>query len=222
MELPPPTLQRAASAGDMHHGHTAYKRAFARFRDGNHSASDDDETTFVVRDTKDKQAANAVPLMTGRQRRRMTARVKHGDFSSQRKKRRVYFACVSSDIDVQDLFDYLTGAGGSYQGWTYKIYDRVLWMFKPGSSGAAGTGASGVDSIVDRADSHFRRQQRAEGAAADHVPWDHLQERSPIKELNHDEEIYNVGVEMSRSAHSIFEPGSQEVFVFEFGATVMW
>lgn len=205
---PPPKLQRASSAGDMVTG--AYKRAFARFREGYHSTgeieydSNDDGGAFT---NKDKQSEQA--LMTARQRQRLAARGTHGGFSSQRKKRRLHCACVSSDIDVQDLFDYLTGSGGSYQGWTYKIYDRVLWMFKAGT-------AEDSTSLVNIADSHYRRQQQAEGSAADHVPSSSSVNRS------HDQDIYNVGLVMSQSAHNIFQPGSQEVFVFEFGATVMW
>lgn len=47
-------------------------------------------------------------LRTGRQRKKLAARTKGGEFQARRRKRRVYFCCVSSDIDVQRMFDYLT------------------------------------------------------------------------------------------------------------------
>ena len=46
---------------------------------------------------------------------------------------RVYFCCVSSDIDVQKLFDYLVGSGvAGGHGWKYHLYNDVLHLYKPG------------------------------------------------------------------------------------------
>jgi len=39
---------------------------------------------------------------------------------------------VSSDIDVQKLFDYLVGAGGLLHGWRYRLYNDVLHLYKAG------------------------------------------------------------------------------------------
>ena len=91
-------------------------------------------------------------LRTGRQRKKLAARTKGGEFQARRKKRRVYFCCVSSDIDVQKLFDYLVttdtmagidssgGGGGASAGahhsrnWRYELYPGgdVLHLFRPG------------------------------------------------------------------------------------------
>ena len=73
-------------------------------------------------------------LRTGRQRKKLAARSKGGEFQSRRKKRRVYFCCVSSEIDVQKLFDYLVGAGGLLHGWKYQLHGGVLHLFKGGVS----------------------------------------------------------------------------------------
>jgi uncharacterized Rmd1/YagE family protein len=72
-------------------------------------------------------------VRTGRQRKKLAARSKGGEFRAKRKKRRVYFCCVSSDIDVQKLFDYLVGAGSLLNGWKYELYADVLRLFKPGA-----------------------------------------------------------------------------------------
>ena len=42
---------------------------------------------------------------------------------------------MSSDIDVQKLFDYLVGAGGLLNGWKYQLYPGgdVLHLFKAGT-----------------------------------------------------------------------------------------
>ena len=44
-------------------------------------------------------------MKTGRQRKRMAARSKGGEFQAKRRKRRVYFCCIGSEIDVEKLVD---------------------------------------------------------------------------------------------------------------------
>ena len=44
-------------------------------------------------------------MKTGRQRKRMAARSKGGEFQARRRKRRVYFCCIGSEIDVEKLAD---------------------------------------------------------------------------------------------------------------------
>lgn len=63
----------------------------------------------------------------------MAARSKGGEFQSKRRKKRVYFCCVSSDIDVLKLFDYLVGASGLLHGWKYRLYNDVLHLYKAGT-----------------------------------------------------------------------------------------
>ena len=71
-------------------------------------------------------------VRTGRQRKKLAARSKGGEFRQRRKKRRLYFCCVSSEIDVQKLFDYLVGAGSLLNGWKYQLHADVLHLYKPG------------------------------------------------------------------------------------------
>lgn len=72
-------------------------------------------------------------LRTGRQRKKLAARSKGGEFQARRRKRRVYFCCICSEIDIPKMFDYLTGAEELFfSGWEFSMYGDVLHMFKPG------------------------------------------------------------------------------------------
>eukprot|EP00597_Dinobryon_sp_UTEXLB2267_P005294 CAMPEP_0170059624 /NCGR_PEP_ID=MMETSP0019_2-20121128/1835_1 /TAXON_ID=98059 /ORGANISM="Dinobryon sp., Strain UTEXLB2267" /LENGTH=444 /DNA_ID=CAMNT_0010264927 /DNA_START=88 /DNA_END=1419 /DNA_ORIENTATION=- len=60
-------------------------------------------------------------MKTGRQRKRIAARSKGGEFQARRRKRRVYFCCLGSEIDVEKLADSLNG-----MAMKCKLYDEVL------------------------------------------------------------------------------------------------
>jgi uncharacterized Rmd1/YagE family protein len=64
---------------------------------------------------------------TGRQRKKHTTRAKGGEFQSQRKKRRLYFCCVSHDIDIKDLFEHVSLAiANSNAQWKAKLFGDAL------------------------------------------------------------------------------------------------
>jgi len=169
-----------------------------------------------------------VSNMTGRQRKKVASRSKGGDFINQRKKRRLYFACVSNEIDIQDLFDYLIGSGGSYQqqGWNYMIYDRVVWLYKeskksPINSNGAGTGNEYSSIYQDKdifsmQDIHHNQNHNYNKVDESNP----VCSTFPLKDgLNSIEQI------MATTDHyKIVESGSgaQEIFIFDFGAVVMW
>jgi uncharacterized Rmd1/YagE family protein len=69
-------------------------------------------------------------LRTGRQRKKLAARSKGGEFQQKRKKRRVYFCCVSSEIDVEQLHDDFEKIAG--QRWRSGMYEGVLHLFMTG------------------------------------------------------------------------------------------
>lgn len=48
-------------------------------------------------------------IKTSRQRKKSAVRTKGSEFISTTRKNRVYFCCISSEIDVQKLHDYLVG-----------------------------------------------------------------------------------------------------------------
>ena len=133
-------------------------------------------------------------LKTGRQRKKLAARSKGGEFQARRKKRRVYFCCISSDIDIQKLYDYLVGAGGLLNGWQYQLYPGgdVLHLYKP----------SRDDRETDpRSQSPDMRRMHSDIATTDH-------------DMNQSRPFEN--------ALTLSAPGTQEVFVFDFGAAVFW
>eukprot|EP00601_Ochromonadales_sp_CCMP2298_P026305 CAMPEP_0173277962 /NCGR_PEP_ID=MMETSP1143-20121109/4364_1 /TAXON_ID=483371 /ORGANISM="non described non described, Strain CCMP2298" /LENGTH=140 /DNA_ID=CAMNT_0014215097 /DNA_START=78 /DNA_END=497 /DNA_ORIENTATION=- len=76
-----------------------------------HSYSADEFSKEHHRDMRDK-------ARTGRQRKRMAARTVRGsEFRQHRKKRRVYFCCLSSDIDLPKMLDYVLDGGELFAGW---------------------------------------------------------------------------------------------------------
>lgn len=64
-------------------------------------------------------------LRTGRQRKKTAARTKGGEFQAQRRKRRVYFCCISNEIDVEKLVDEFQVP---HFGMTGQLYDEVLHL----------------------------------------------------------------------------------------------
>mmetsp|Transcript_1169 Transcript_1169/g.1899 ORF Transcript_1169/g.1899 Transcript_1169/m.1899 type:complete len:426 (+) Transcript_1169:137-1414(+) len=64
---------------------------------------------------------------TGRQRKKQTARTKGGEFEAQRKKRRIYFCCVATEIHLQDLYEHISIAiVNSKSTWKTKRYGDAL------------------------------------------------------------------------------------------------
>eukprot|EP01038_Epipyxis_sp_PR26KG_P013997 gene13997-18773_t len=67
-------------------------------------------------------------MRTGRQRKRNAARSKGGEFQAKRRKRRIYFCCVGSQIDVELLLNdqFSSSSRLSMLG---KMYDEVLHLY---------------------------------------------------------------------------------------------
>lgn len=102
--------------------------------DGNDTDPEDDDkrSTLSVDEFGESQNFANRLLRTGRQRKKLAARSKGGEFRQRRKKRRLYFCCLSSEIDVQKLFDHLVGAESLSHGWKYQLYADVLHLYKAG------------------------------------------------------------------------------------------
>lgn len=79
------------------------------------------------------QAYGNKNVRTGRQRKKIAARSKGGEFQTRRKKRRVYFCCISSEIDIQKLQEYLINANDLLYDWKLEMYNDVLHLYKPGT-----------------------------------------------------------------------------------------
>ena len=138
---------KRAGRGDFGDGEAPYGRAYSDFEvtddeDGNKGGPSGlggtmgtDEFGETANPNRDKS------LRTGRQRKKLAARTKGGEFQARRRKRRVYFCCISSDVDVQRVFDDLTasagaglGSSGLPAGWKFQLYPGgdVLHVYKPG------------------------------------------------------------------------------------------
>jgi len=165
-------------------------------------------------------------MILGRQRKKFAARSKGGEFQQKRKKRRVYFCCVSSDIDVQKLYDYLVGAGGLLNGWQFQIYCDVLHLYKNTGedidsprnkqSSSAPSSSSATAATVGRSVSAPPPSSSPSSSTATTTV------RNPINSSGSVDVVPN-DIELDRNDHfKIYGHGAQEVFVYDFGAAVFW
>ena len=183
-------------------------------------------------------------VRTGRQRKKLAARSKGGEFRQRRKKRRLYFCCVSSEIDVQKLFDYLVGAGSLLNGWKYQLHADVLHLYKPGVEEPAPIrsrpgGTKAYDHTFDE------NQYSATGGVLESMDVDDGDKGIELEDVHRDPSLTRVGSlgvddDVMRDAalkaremaggigngnddpSRISVIGAQEVFVFDFGAAVFW
>ena len=172
-------------------------------------------------------------VRTGRQRKKLAARSKGGEFRTKRKKRRVYFCCASSEIDVQKLFDYLIGAGSLLNGWKYQLHADVLHLYKPGYE-ERNLPTSSIPTLQEWTSTSDGNAVPGNGNLADSL----IADDRP--------DVQGVGMHRGEAQHNVRfaenlvglntlpnEPqwsdnsrisgiGAQEVFVFDFGAAVFW
>jgi uncharacterized Rmd1/YagE family protein len=146
-------------------------------------------------------------VRTGRQRKKLAARTKGGEFQTKRKKRRVYFCCISSEIDVQKLLDHLNEANDILFGWHCELNNDVLHMYKPG-----------VDEPIIRYEKKVKNS-----IVPDLSPVSDIAagigkkfQIDRVDEKDADDQITNC------SGGRLVAAGSKEVFVFDFGAIVFW
>lgn len=191
-------------------------------------------------------------LRTGRHRKKLAARSKGGEFQARRRKRRVYFCCISSEIDMQKLHEYLTGAEELFfKGWSFNIYGDVLHMFKPGVASLLplqsenGQGDATINpppppleralstGDMSNTDCYTSETNTASNARDMQQP-----RRRNVGEsaYSSDGEFVSPGLESLPNPNSgsrytenpldtqdrISAVGAQEVFVFDFGAAVCW
>jgi hypothetical protein len=226
------------------HGHRYERLDYA---DGNQTDDMDDGErnngstrgrSYSLDEFGDQQDPASHLVRTGRQRKKLAARSKGGEFRTKRRKRRVYFCCVSSEIDVQKLFDYLVGAGSLLNGWKYQLHSDVLHLYKAGFEDSNGR-VSNVPQIQQWA----ADLQKSEDSVVDSRAADDLDElrnlNSEVTALQRNVRddgalsssnvrfaVQNTntgsGSELWSDNSRISGIGAQEVFVFDFGAAVFW
>ena len=188
-------------------------------------------------------------MRTGRQRKKLAARSKGGEFQQRRKKRRVYFCCVSSEIDVEKLHDVFDKRPN--QQWESRMYEDVLHLFYNPINN------------MDQQDVYFEGspdyQEEAYGAHHNvfiqsppqpdgQHPFGSTESANPLDTNsndatttnNHDTSNHGHDTETARidptagetipavipmdsqSAAKLWLTGGKEVFIFDFGAIVFW
>ena len=163
------------------------------------------------------QGSRNPALRSGRQRKKFAARSKGGEFQAKRRKRRVYFCCVSSEIDVQKLHGYLVGSGDMHHEWKYRLYNEVLHVYKEGKA----------ETLPNRKKVHYNYNYKHDHRLNDEPTLDTKQTRGEQNvHIQENENEYDARLEDSNVAlddtFHISSFGAQEVFVFDFGAVVFW
>jgi hypothetical protein len=235
------------------YGSVGEKGAYSKIAEVDENFSDNDIDTvrhapsadeFGAYYGKGADATNKL-VKTGRQRKKEAARSKFGEFQAQRRKKRLYFCCVGSEIDVAKLFESLTMAGsmdewfssitcfGSDCSFRYlKMYSDVLHLHKPGRDDP-------LRSPRHLAEISPRLMGPKESrSASEKLPFVNLRPPPtiiPAPSSSADPSGIELPTRLpiggavrpdksddEEMATRISMPGAQEVFVFDFGAVVFW
>jgi uncharacterized Rmd1/YagE family protein len=148
---------------------------------------------------------------TGRQRKKLAARTKGGEFQAKRKKKRIYFCCISSEIDLERLQDAILAKPleSNTKQYELKMYEDVLHVF-----------ISEKDTTMP---ADFQKQGSFES----------LPSPSHQSSLTSNNYIFRApsgdNVDMnsnsapkSQSASKLWTGAARELFIFEFGVAVFW
>lgn len=135
--------------------------------------------------------------LAGRQRKKSAARKKGGDFQTKREKRRIYFCCISNEIDLEEVQKSLESFSRSDEReMRTKMYEDVLHSFVDGTSHP--------DHINEQYDEKAWSDQ--EGIF-----------RESVHRITED-----TVADPRQNASALWAQGGKELFVFEFGAMVFW
>ncbi len=198
----------------------------------------DDDQDPRIHDFGDNQGIGNKLVKSGRQRKKLAARTKGGEFQTKRRKRRIYFCCISSEIDVQKLSDYLHGADDLLYDWKFELYSDVLHMYKPGTEDNIGGSTPAcfntktVTSNLDESSNILSSEGPGELSLEAFLKSKRERPISQREKLN----ISNIDIDPDSSpiyrqdSQTVIEDqksrllgvGAREVFVFDFGAVVFW
>ena len=218
-----PSFSQPFSAGSG----TGTRYTRLRSIDGNDTDPEDDDkrSTLSMDEFGENQNYATRLLRTGRQRKKLAARSKGGEFRQRRKKRRLYFCCLSSEIDVQKLFDHLVGAESLSHGWKYQLYADVLHLYK------AGIEESQPKTVFSSTNSTALQNSWGENGGVLNVADRQLDDNTTANEqmriihgssANGGNAIIESPTPQWSDSSRISGIGAQEVFVFDFGSAVFW
>mmetsp|Transcript_7635 Transcript_7635/g.7725 ORF Transcript_7635/g.7725 Transcript_7635/m.7725 type:complete len:498 (+) Transcript_7635:238-1731(+) len=171
-------------------------------------------------------------IRTGRQRKKVASRSKGGEFQQKRKKRRVYFCCVSNEIDIEQLHDTVDSMKGPI--WRTQMYEGVLHLYYKENT-IKSPDAYEYDNYIS-IEENIRNEIILSG----------IKQENEFKKLNfpdfNSETFRPIVLQMSgksdyevldtsnsfnaivdsQTAAELYGEGGKEVFVFDFGAVVFW
>jgi uncharacterized Rmd1/YagE family protein len=202
----------------------------------------DDDRDLRANEFGDGLGAGNKLVKSGRQRKKLAARTKGGEFQTKRRKRRIYFCCISSEIDVQKLSDYLHGADDLLFDWKFEVYSDVLHMYKPEPNSvpiSAPNNNSRTDNATDvnygssadgiSLENYLKtKREKQPGNSAPITNTNPFSSKPSFRERDHNIDLLDEpGILRADSIPTeeksrLLGVGTREVFVFDFGAVVFW
>jgi len=169
---------------------------------------------------------NKPSIKSGRQRKKQAVRTKGGEFAQRRKKRRVYSCSVSSDLDVEKMDEEMSldPNPNDGTGWRHTRYTNVLHLYlhQPGGDEQSGEGGGDMLEPGDYAEEAPSVEMTHAAAASMNSP------RKPPEVAADDQGSPETAAPSSPKppklplTSHLWNAGSKEVFVFDFGAIVFW
>ena len=172
-------------------------------------------------------------MRTGRQRKKLAARSKGGEFQQRRKKRRVYFCCVSSEIDIEKLHDVFDKRSDNQ--WESRMYEDVLHLFHnvgnpdpQESTYFEGSPDFNEDPYAPTVENQNQpAATTTEGLGGIPLPEGEGGNGTPAAINEPDGSLRPGGTPTvhavdPQSASRLWLTGGKEVFIFDFGAIVFW
>jgi uncharacterized Rmd1/YagE family protein len=131
-------------------------------------------------------------LLNGRLRRKITGS-RSENFESQIEKRRAYFCCLSENIDIHKLHDYLLGDFFAASTWKFHIIGDTLLLHK-----------------IEALKSNFRDRNAPLKPDKSIIKTDNVDTEEDFIKTSHNKELDNPS------------KITQEIFIFDFGVAVFW
>ena len=164
-------------------------------------------------------------MRTGRQRKKLAARSKGGDFQQKRKKRRVYFCCAGNEIDLDLLHENII----QESTWEAKMYEDVLHLYMMGRN-------DGINKIEKTSTPRSPKEiyQKSKNMYMGQTTDEDFSDMNDINLDTHenilsDNENNTIPLNVledselaPQSAGVLWNSYGREVFIFAFGVAVFW
>mmetsp|Transcript_11032 Transcript_11032/g.11043 ORF Transcript_11032/g.11043 Transcript_11032/m.11043 type:complete len:437 (+) Transcript_11032:27-1337(+) len=190
-------------------------------------ALSDSETYRMHRDDFDdmfKRRNDLSSTKTGRQRRKIAARVVGGDFQEILSKRRLYFCGVGSEINLEQMYEDLQ----TIDTWDLKQYADVLRLFRHESK------ACGVATVSPHKEARSTYAEDDEDMdpksiekrrSLETLDRTEVQMRGHARQVRRDQPRGEIPAKIKHILSALKNQttsAAQEVYIFEFGSIVFW